>query len=326
MEGYVNGPLAYQTGGMVDFAGNTYWTERSFIGRVLENYQGSVYIIQGMQDWNVDPHMAFPIHQQIEEAGIEIKTLAGQWAHDYPDRVAGHSSQSPGRGAEAYPYTLRWDWADEMLYWFDWYLKGEGRAPTLGVEMQDNRGGWRFESTYPAPDTEYLEINGADMAPDGTSMTASSSITLSYGPFEEDVYIAGMPTFHIPVTPSTLNGAHGFFEMTDEEGMHLGHAVMDFRFHAGGRDGQLNLVPYVEVLGLMEFMPMDVFISAGETIFITMTQTGEDYVPSSSSVGGYSIDWSASTLTLPIVKRTCDDLFQAPMHVYGTGETGVRDC
>ena len=48
---------------------------------------------------------------------------------------------------------------------------------------------------------------------------------------------------------------------------------MDFRFHAGGRDGQLTLVPYVEVLGLMEFMPMDVYISAGETIYITMTQT-----------------------------------------------------
>ena len=326
LEGYFNGPAAYQTGGMVTYAGNTYWTERSFIGRVLENYQGSVYIIQGMQDWNVDPHMSFPVHQQVEAAGIEIKTLAGQWAHDYPDRVVGHSSQGPGRGAEAYPYTLRWDWADEMLYWFNWYLKDEGRAPTLGVEMQDNRGGWRFETTYPSPDTEYLEINGADMSPDGTSMSASSSITLSYGPFEEDVIIAGMPSFHIPVTPSTLNGAHGFLEMTDESGMHLGHAVMDFRFHAGGRDGQLSLVPYVEVLGLMEFMPMDVYISAGETIFITMTQTGEDYVPSSSAVGGYSVDWSGSTLTLPIVKRTCDDFFKAPMQVYGTEDAGVREC
>ena len=326
VEGYVNGPLAYQTGGMVDYAGNTYWTERSFLGRVLENYQGSIYIIQGMQDWNVDPHMAFPIHQQVEAAGIEIKTLAGQWAHDYPDRVTGHSSQGEGRGAEAYPYTLRWDWADEMLYWFNWYLKGEGRAPTLGVEMQDNRGGWRFETTYPAPDTEYLLINGADMAPDGTSMSAASAITLTYGPFEEDVIIAGMPSFHIPVTPSTLNGAHGFLEMTDEAGMHLGHAVMDFRFHEGGRDGQLSLLPYVEVLGLMEFMPMDVYISAGETIYITMTQTGEDYVPSSSSVGGYSVDWNSATLTLPIVKRTCDDLFQAPMHSYASDETGLREC
>ena len=110
---------------------------------VVENYNGSIYIIQGMQDWNVDPHMAFPAHQIVEAAGIETKTLAGQWAHDYPDRKSGHEALPSGEGAEAYPYTLRWDWADEMLYWFDWYLKGEGRAPTLGVEMQDNRGGWR---------------------------------------------------------------------------------------------------------------------------------------------------------------------------------------
>ena len=114
--------------------------------------------------------------------------------------------------------------------------------------------------------------------------------------------------------------------MTDENGMHLGHAVMDFRIHAGGRDGQLTLVPYVEVLGLMEFMPMDVYISAGETIYITMTQTGEDYVPSSSAIGGYSVDWSGSTLTLPIVHRTCQDLYQAPIHAYGTDETGIREC
>ena len=326
VEGYVNGPLAYQTGGMVDFAGNTYWTERSFLGRVVENYQGSVYIIQGMQDWNVDPHMAFPTHQLMEEAGIEVKTLAGQWAHDYPDRVSGHSLQGSGEGAEAYPYTLRWDWADEMLYWFDWYLKGEGREPTLGVEMQDNRGGWRFESTYPALDTEYITINGAELMPDGDAISAPSTITMSYGPFEEDIYIAGMPTFHIPITPSTLNGAHGYLEMRDGEGMRLGHAVMDYRFHAGGRDGQLTLIPYVEVTGYMEFMPMDVFLSAGESITILMTQTGQDYVPSSSSVGGYSIDWDESTLTLPIVKRTCDDLFQAPMQNYEPSTEGVRSC
>jgi hypothetical protein len=326
VEGYVNGPLAYQTGGMVEFAGNTYWTERSFLGRVVQNYQGSVYIIQGMQDWNVDPHMAFPTHQIMEEAGIEVKTLAGQWAHDYPDRVSGHSSQGSGEGAEAYPYTLRWDWADEMLYWFDWYLKGEGRAPTLGVEMQDNRGGWRFETTYPALDTEYIVINGAELAPDSEAISASSTITMSYGPFEEDVYIAGMPTFHIAVTPSTLNGAHGYLEMRDDNGMRLGHAVMDYRFHAGGRDGQLTMIPYVEVTGLMEFMPMDVFLSAGESITIVMTQTGQDYVPSSSSIGGYSIDWDESTLTLPIVKRTCEELFKAPMQEYGSPEDGLRIC
>ena len=60
-----------------------------------------------MQDWNVDPHMAFPAHQMSIDAGFDVKGLYGQWAHDYPDRQSGHSSLSSGRGAEAYPYTLR---------------------------------------------------------------------------------------------------------------------------------------------------------------------------------------------------------------------------
>ena len=30
------------------------------LDRVLDNYGGSVYLIQGMHDWNVDPHMAVP--------------------------------------------------------------------------------------------------------------------------------------------------------------------------------------------------------------------------------------------------------------------------
>ncbi len=324
-EGYVNGPAAYLSGGMVDFAGNTYWTERSFIGRALENYKGSVYIIQGMQDWNVDPHMAFPIHQMVADAGIEIKTLAGQWAHDYPDRVEGHSSQGVGRGQEAYPYTLRWDWADEMLYWFDWYLKGEGRAPSLGVEMQDNRGGWRFESTWPSTDTEYVSVDVSTLEPSGALMgSARGIITFSYGPFEQDTYIAGMPTLHTSVTPHTTNNGHIFIEMTDSNSIHLGHAVMDLRFYDGGRDGVATLAPFSTVLAKVEFMPMDVFLAAGETIQFTVSQTGEDYVPSPAASGDYSIDWSASTLTLPIVYRSCDDLFQAPMQNYG--EEAARLC
>ena len=43
---------------------------------------------------------------------------------------------------------------------------------------------------------------------------------------------------------------------------------------------------------------------------------GEDYVPSSSSLGVYSVDWASSTLTLPIVDRNCDDLFKVPMIEY----------
>ena len=323
IQGYANGPAAYLSGGMVSYAGNSYWTERSFLDRVAQNYNGSIYIIQGMQDWNVDPHMTFPAHQIVEDAGIEVKTLAGQWAHDYPDRLDGHSGLSSGRGEEAYPYTLRWDWADEMLYWFDWYLRGEGRAPTLGVEMQDNQGGWRFEETYPPMDIENFELIGGDLSPSGSTVSATSSVTLSYGPFEEETRIVGMPTFHIDATPG-LTGGHLFIEMTDGTGMHLGHAVMDLRFHAGGRDGQEVLTPFVSVNALMEFLPMDVILQAGDGILLTVSQTGEDYIPSPMATGGVTIDWTQSTLTLPIIDRPCDTLFQVPMIEYG-GET-TRQC
>ena len=155
-------------------------------------------------------------------------------------------------------------------------------------------------------------------------VTTTETITMTYGPFEDDVYIAGMPSFHIAVTPHTTNGAHGYLEMSDGNGLRLGHAVMDFRFHEGGRDGQEVLVGFQTVLGKMEFMAMDIYLGAGESIIITMTQTGEDYVPSPASVGIYSLDWSEATLTLPLVYRTCEDLFQAPMHEYGDG--AQREC
>ena len=53
--------------------GSDYWSQRHSLTRALENYNGSVYIIQGMQDWNADQYY-FPVHQQLEHAGIEVKT------------------------------------------------------------------------------------------------------------------------------------------------------------------------------------------------------------------------------------------------------------
>ena len=69
---------------------------------------------------------------------------------------------------------------------------------------------------------------------------------------------------------------------------------------------------------------MDVFLEAGSSIEIIMSQTGEDYVHSPAVVGQYSIDWSEATLTLPIVYRTCDNLFQVPIHSYN--DTATRTC
>ena len=51
---------------------NDYWDERRHLPDVLENYRGSVYLVWGLQDWNVDPYHAFPTYQLMILSLIHI--------------------------------------------------------------------------------------------------------------------------------------------------------------------------------------------------------------------------------------------------------------
>ena len=318
IEGYYAGPAAYMTGDNLGWTGSDYWEERHFLTGALDVYNGSIYIIHGMQDWNVDPHMAFPAHQMSIDAGFDVKGLYGQWAHDYPDRESGHSSLSSGRGAEAYPYTLRWDWADDLLEWFDFYLRDIGPQPRLIAEIQDNMGGWRVESTYPPEDIEWvmMSMDECEVLSGGATITSTSQTTIECPMFENETRIIGTPTFHVEAQISLLaTSGHLFVEMVRaSDGMHLGHAVMDLRFHAGGKDGQV-LTPGSTVIAKMEFFGMDVVVPAGDGIQLLVSQTGEDYIPSPVSTQAVTISLDGnSALGLSTVDRTCEDLFLPPMH------------
>jgi len=281
-------------------------------------YEGSIYIIHGLQDWNVDPHMAFPAHQMAIDAGFDVKGLYGQWAHDYPDRESGHSSLSSGRGAEAYPYTLRWDWADDLLEWFDFYLRDIGPQPRLIAEVQDNVGAWRVESSYPPEDTQWtmVGLNQCEVLSGTSTITSTSQTTIECPVFETDMRIVGTPTFHVESQIALLaTSGHLFIEMVQtSDGKHLGHAVMDLRFHSGGKEGQV-LAPGSTVIAKMEFFGMDVVVPQGDSIQLIISQTGEDYIPSPVSTQAVTISINAnSILGLSTVKRSCSDLFLPPMH------------
>jgi len=317
MEGYYAGVGAYLTGDNLAWTGSDYWEERHFLTRAIQNYNGSVYIIHGLQDWNVDPHMAFPVHNMVRDAGLDVKGLYGQWGHDYPDRRGGHEGLSSGRGAEAFPYTLRWDWADDLLEWFEFYLKETGQQPRLIAEVQDNMGGWRVEETYPPTDSLWTPYGMDECSIIGGSdtITATSSLTIECPEFDAETRIAGTPTLHIEATISIFStGGHLFVEMVQSStGMHLGHAVMDLRFHEGGKEGG-PLTPGSTVLAKMEFFGMDVVVPEGDGIQLIITQTGEDYIPSPSSVMPVSLSLGPqSVLTLHTVERSCSDLFLPPM-------------
>ncbi|MEC9118843.1 MAG: CocE/NonD family hydrolase C-terminal non-catalytic domain-containing protein, partial [Candidatus Thermoplasmatota archaeon] len=150
----------------------------------------------------------------------------------------------------------------------------------------------------------------------GATITSSSQTTIECPMFENETRIVGTPTFHVSAQISLLaTSGHLFVEMVRaSDGIHLGHAVMDLRFHAGGKDGE-TLSPGSTVLAKMEFFGMDVVIPAGDGIQLIVSQTGEDYIPSpvSSQAVTISLD-GESVLGLSTVDRICEDLFLPPMH------------
>ena len=287
-----------------------YWAERYFLDRVLENYGGSVYLIQGMHDWNVDPHMAVPTINLLKDNGIESKGLFGQWDHDYPDRAIqlDERSELGGRGGEAFPEMIRFDWMQDLLEWFDWYLKGEGRSPELHVEIQSNQGSWRIEDRYPASDTTELVMSlgtelervsgGQNVLPDASTGPVYQSM-----PLTEDLYIQGMPRLHVEVSTTTIGGQlYALLEDCDGDNcIHIGHAIMDLRYHEGGEELSSTWAPIVgTITAKMEFFALDAEILEGHTIRLSLLSTGEDYLPASTSSIVTISEGEGSTLQLDI--------------------------
>ena len=117
--------------------------------------------------------MAVPTINRLIDAGIEARGLFGQWDHDYPDRPVQLDDRSElgGYGGEAFPEMIRYDWMQDMLEWFDYYLKDIGEQPGQWIEIQSNQGSWRIEDRYPATDTETMVLEL------GTNMTNIAGTT-----------------------------------------------------------------------------------------------------------------------------------------------------
>ena len=304
-------------------AAGSYWAERYFLDRVLENYKGSVYLIQGMHDWNVDPHMAVPTINRLIDAGIEARGLFGQWDHDYPDRPVQLDDRSElgGRGGEAFPEMIRFDWMQDMLEWFDYYLKGIGEQPGQWIEIQSNQGSWRIEDRYPPADVVVQSFElGTDMANIGGTTTvlpdASSGPVWESAPLENDLYFAGMPRVHVDVTTATLGGQlYALLEDCNDQGqcIHLGHAIMDLRYHAGGDEVQ-TWTPVVETINAkMEFFALDAEVEAGHVLRLSLRSTGEDYLPASTSSVVFVQEGATSTLQLDTFEPSERRYFTPPV-------------
>lgn len=325
IEGFFAGPVTYGLGELDPYMEN-YYDEREHISKALTNYNGSIYWVQGMQDWNVDPHQVFGgppgtvWYQDFIEAGFDVRGMLGQWEHNYPDQWTKHNAQDSGYGGEAIQNMTRWDWGQDLFEWFEYYLKGIGEKPETHAQIQRNDGQWRIEESWPPTDSEIFSLELSDCQNDGAFIGGGApvvgggqSVTVECpGINEEDLHISGLATIHIPTVP-TFDGGQVFVELQDAQtGLRLGHATMDVRYHAGGSEPQ-TAIPGQTITMLMEFQGMDVILPAGNGLRFVITDTGEDYLaPACGTACVVHVLPSMSTFEAPIIDRTNSEVLITP--------------
>ena len=300
-----------------------YWSERSYLPRVLSNYDGSVYFIQGLQDVTVPPHASVPAVAALRAAGIPTKAILGQWGHMLPDRRSDHEQLAPGRGAEAYPATLRYDWAQDLLEWFTYYLKQEGPAPSLHTEIQDNAGQWRIQDPSEPADWREL-LFGDDLAlSNGNEVVAGARIraaananaytivALESQPHADELHIAGQVRLHLTVTPSGAGGQLFAFLQDKTTEQRLGHAIMDLRFAEGGTEPH-PVTPGARLVARMEFEPMDAVVPTGHVLELLIGPNGEDYLPSPTTAPIRVAVDASSLMQIPVTHPAPAALFAPP--------------
>ena len=329
VEGLFAGPVTYGAGELDPYMSN-YYDERSHIDKAFQNWNGSVYWVQGLQDWNVDPHQVFggPIgtnwYQDYIDAGYEIRGILGQWEHNYPDQWTKHNAQESGYGGEAIHNMTRWDWAQDLFEWYEYYLKGNGPKPDSVAQVQRNDGQWRIEETWPPEDITWHTLplsecsssgvftgGGAPAVGGGQSVTTTCSALSE----TEDILISGLVRLHLEAIAS-FDGGQIFAELTDSQtGIRLGHATMDLRYHAGGYEPQ-TVLPSQQLTLMMEFQAIDAILPAGHGINIVFTDTGEDYLaPACGPSCIVHIIPSLSELSIPHINHDSDNIFITPQSI-----------
>ena len=327
VEGFFAGPTTYGAGEFDPYMDN-YYSERSHIDKAFNNWEGSVYFVHGMQDWNVDPHQVFsgpdgtPWYHQYQDAGYDVRGMIGQWEHNYPDQWTKHNAQDSGYGAEAIHNMTRWDWAQDLFEWFEYYLKGVGPKPDMHVQVQRNDGQWRVEETWPPENVENLVLSLGDCPFSGVFVSglavvggaAQQSVTLDCPALSETdyVHISGLVRLHLD-TIAFFDGGQIFVEMQDStNGIRLGHATMDIRYHAGGSEPQ-TVLPNDRQIMKMEFQGIDAIIPPGNGIRLIMTESGEDYLaPLCGNACPVHVLPSSSTLTIPHIDVDSSNIFISP--------------
>lgn len=335
--------------GAIDTLG--YAAARDLRPKIEQNYQGSIFLIHGFQDWLAMPHLVQPWVQSLEDRGIVVKQLWGQWRHRMPDSPAGGDFFNP---------TARYDFAEILLHWLDYWLKGK-KDTDLGprVQVADTSRQWRNEDAWPPRDATPTSLRlSNDGSLTGASATSGSKI-LSPDPrrtairinqtggdpksdcpqchyftgaaLPTDLRISGIPEARLTVTPLGAAGTVTAWLYLQQGTTHtrVAWATMDLRFN-GTRTSPATLTPGTATTITLTFEPVEILAPKGSSLVLELSQAGygEDFgvFLSSQALAPFSYYRSAlppnpvqvelggdkSRLLLPTVSRDGSSFFTPP--------------
>ncbi|MEA3190000.1 MAG: hypothetical protein QOD77_582 [Thermoplasmata archaeon] len=136
---------------------DAYWVERDWAPFMEDStWNGTVFFVHGLSDWNVKPDHILPWVQVLQQKGVPVLGWLHQWSQDGTGHV----------------YPMRADWNQTMLAWLDFTLKGKDVPVPWGYEAQGSDELWRRSDAWP-PASRVVLVNGtgdAGKVPPGTRL------------------------------------------------------------------------------------------------------------------------------------------------------------
>jgi hypothetical protein len=182
--------------------GSSYWQARNLIAET-HGHKIPLFLTQGFLENNTKPDGAWDFFNGL---GGPKQAWFGMWDHIRGNDV------SEGDNAAPHP------WFDEVMRWYDKYLKGSTpgvKDPAVSVETSD--GSWRAETRWPPVDStgyrsplntgSYTDTanNSGSAEGAGPTDTEGKGVWTISRPLASNAHFAGVPTVTLNVTSSLPN-------------------------------------------------------------------------------------------------------------------------
>ena len=214
---------------------------------------------------------------------------------------------------------VRFDWMQDLLEWFDWYLKGVGEQ--LGFSSKSNPIRDSGGSRTATPRWHGVDIPGPGRRDDERGGNDHPT-KWELRPNLRERAVRGAD-LDIRTSQAACGGQHRYRRRPDlriARGLLRGRRLHTHRSRdngseiSRGRHREQTWLPIFQTINAkMEFFAMDAQIEAGHFLRLSLASTGEDYLPASTSSIVQIQEGSSSNLILDTIHEADKLLFDPPL-------------